>query len=119
VSHVTNVILCIDGYEDDELVRERINPWLAEHGEARPFAPVSGWDDDEPTAYTAGSKVMESNVFLGAFNHFPLDDFLAFLETLPWRERECVQCFVQDQHERRFTDALADVRDVRGDDTDG
>lgn len=107
MSHVTNVILCIGGYEDEDLVRGRINPWLSERGERRLFQPVSGFDLEQPTAYTAGSKTMEADVYLGAFNNFPLDEFLEFLDQLPWGERENAQCFVQDQHEDRFTDRLA------------
>lgn len=106
MSHVTNVILCIGGLDDDWYVQNEVNPWLAKQGVVRLFKPVSGWGDDDPTAYTAGSKVMEADVFLGAFNHFDLDEFIAMLRAIPWKEPKLTQCFIQDQHEECFTERI-------------
>lgn len=107
MSHVDNVILSFSILEDSiESEREadrwpimdQVNEWLREHVSGQSFKPeLSSFHE----AY-GGRKVLETPLFVAAFNYLPEEDFLAFLKTLPWQYPEEVQFIVKRQHDELF-----------------
>lgn len=102
MSVVTNIILSfsimeneISDIEDSYTNMVLINNWLRKHDH--------GAFGEDATIASGGEKHLETPVYLAAFNFFDLDEFLAFLRTLPWEEPENVQVFVQGQEEEKFT----------------
>jgi len=89
VSVVSGVVLCASIAEDcsgpsGQLVLfERIQEWLVEH--AGPFQQLNSVEDS-----FGGSKHPQMFVAGGGFNHFPEDDFAAFVLSLPWQNPENV-----------------------------
>lgn len=104
MSVVTNVILYIDPLEDgdpDEGIMPKpikaINEWLEDHGKGSfGFIP--------PAAHCVGGhKALEVDLFLGAFNHLPLDKFLEAVFSQNWEYPANVQVFVKEQEDDKFT----------------
>ena len=50
-----------------------------------------------------GGKAFQAVVFGSAFDHFPLDEFLAHAASLSWSVRESVQILAKEEEELRFT----------------
>jgi hypothetical protein len=105
LSTVTNLILCAGGMgveagkpNDDDTVLEQVNPWLVARG-FQALKPLHEHFD----AYV-GTKVLEANVFVAAYNCFPVEEFVEFLKQVPWAEPDLLQCFVQLQDDDKFTD---------------
>ena len=105
MSTVTNIILCANGIgvesgkpDDDETVISAVNPWLVD----RRFSPLKQLKDYHD-AYV-GTKVLESSVFVAAYNYFPVEEFVQHLKSIDWAELDCLQCFVQLQEDDKFTD---------------
>lgn len=51
---------------------------------------------------TAGTKNLECNVYLGAFNHLDLAAFIAAIRSIVWDYPEYVQLFVLEEEDERF-----------------
>ncbi len=92
MSRVTNVILTAHVTEEIEPV----NQFLETHecGGGGKFIEVTG--------HAGGYKRMECSVYLSAFNHAETNVILEAIEQAPWRDRNFVQVFVQEQEEEGF-----------------
>ncbi len=55
-----------------------------------------------PPGWYGGTKYLECNIYVGAFNYFHLDDFLKHLNSIKWKAPEDLQLFVKDQHDYKF-----------------
>jgi len=110
VSHVTNVILTFPLGEEQALAV--LNERLACKGYERRvwFRPFDSDGTEDGELYnrdvSTGTKRLETNVCLAAFNYLNIPDLVAEVRAAPWAEPEYVQLFVQDEHENRFTDLL-------------
>ena len=103
MSEVTNVILHFSILEDDVdpdwpqednfILIRKINEWLIQEGYGK-FTEVK--DNFNP-------KHLEAPIFAAAFNMFEPDKFIKFIKSLPWRCLECVQIFIQEQDDCKFT----------------
>lgn len=103
MSWVTDVILIYglreltnddgDMIHDHSPCLEQINEWLHAHSHV-PLVCFSESDGFE--------KAMQACVYGGAYNHFKISEFMKFLETLPWRQRDCVQLLTKDEEDERF-----------------
>lgn len=110
MSYVTNVMLSLSNSEDctcypgppngllknlksEFKILNEINKWLDEHNHA-PF----GEEID-----AGGEKGFEASVFAAAFNYFNTEEFIEYLKSLPWEDRQSVQVFVKKQEENKFT----------------
>lgn len=102
MSVVTNVVL-VTGLMDEPQVEE-INQWLYDNG----FGSVVRVDQ-----HAGGSKVMEVNVYLGAFNYLDESSFVEFAQTRNWRWPEEFSLFVQteDRPSRIFQNTDRTQRD--------
>jgi hypothetical protein len=109
MSHVDNVILAFSILEDSiELddpsepemwtIMDTINAWLRDNCRGQEFGP----DVSSVGAAYGGNKVLETPLFIAAFNYLPESEFIAFLHTLPWEHPDEVQVLVKRQHDDFF-----------------
>ncbi len=84
MSAVTSLILSFSPDEDHLAREQEVNGWL-EANEGLDFLPT--WRTDQ----CFGGGPLDVPLYVGAFNHFDIDAFVAFLPTLPWERPECVQ----------------------------
>ncbi|MER8404721.1 hypothetical protein NKH16_08185 [Mesorhizobium sp. M1307] len=88
MSVVSGVVLCTSSAEDLSspnglpILFENIQEWLAERA---PFQQLNSVEDS-----FGGSKHPQMFVAGGGFNHFPEDDFAAYVMLLPWQNPENV-----------------------------
>lgn len=103
MSHITNVILTFsimedfhDTFDDGEAIYDlmnSINTWLSENGH-RSFGHSAG--------RVSGDRYLETPLYIAAFNYLRIDAFMAMLSSLPWKEPENVQLFIEDQDDDKF-----------------
>ncbi len=69
-------------------------------------SPVRGLtsvdDPSLPRGWYGGSKMLEANLYVGAFNHLDLRRFIVHLRSIKWERAECVQLLVKEQEDERF-----------------
>ena len=62
-----------------------------------------------PPGWYAGSKMLECEIYPGAFNFLKLDDLVAAIQNVTWRNPKAVQLFIQEQDECRFHEVILNV----------
>jgi hypothetical protein len=93
MSQVTNVLLTTawgEGFSAVHLLRQA------------GFTFISCNDEGLPVGWYAGTKMLECEIYPGAFNHLDLNKLVAAINAAPWESPESVQLFVQGQDEDRF-----------------
>lgn len=96
MSVVSGVVLCTSAAEDrstpngQPVLFERIQEWLADR--AGPFQQLKSVE-----VSFGGSKHPQMFVAGGGFNHFPEDDFAAFVLSLPWQNPENVVLVIEPE----------------------
>jgi len=65
---------------------------------------IRQFDESYGVPRVAGSKQLECEILLGAFNHFSIAEFIDHLRSLPWQDKDSVQLFIQEQDDNRFTE---------------
>lgn len=97
MSVVTNIILtCGLSEEDGEDVFpavNEINAWLRERGKGE-LTHLNGNE--------GGRKAWEVDVFGGAFNWLPIDEFIQAVSAANWQNRDKVQLFIKGQYDEVF-----------------
>ena len=88
MSAITSFLLSFALLEDEPAATARVNEWLAQ--QELPTL-VATWRQRD--CY-GGAKHMEVPLYAGTINHMPMDEFLAFLPTIPWEFPESVQVMV-------------------------
>ncbi len=99
MSNVTNVILHIGILENRDQKIEEVNRYF-QKDDIYPL--VSVVDEKLPRDWYGGSKRLECNLYLGAFNYLGLDEFLAHLRTIQWEEPESLQLIIKEQGDDKF-----------------
>jgi len=99
MSHVSDVIICLSPGEeiDDNATTppiQEINKYLM----AQNRGELKKVDD-----YAGGYKAVQAAVWMGAFNHLDIPEFLNVVKAQQWEGREIVQVFIKDEHEKTFT----------------
>lgn len=97
MSVVTNCILTFSVLEDVEKRIKDINKYF---GDYKGF--VSCNDEILPRGWYGGTKMLETNVCIGALNHLNIKDLVEHLKKIEWEEKENVQLIFQEQEEDRF-----------------
>lgn len=97
MSVVTNVILCVPAGEHAASMKH-VNDYL-------------GKLEDRPTQLKlfpegaeGGTKYLEVELWIGAFNHLDVQSFIDAVSSAPWEDPEIVQLLIQEQDEDVFTD---------------
>jgi len=74
---------------------EALNEWLMENDHGR-LVRLDNYA-------RGGGKAFQAVMAASAFNHFPIDDFLAAVFSLDWNEPDSVQVLTKDEEESVFT----------------
>ena len=97
MSYVTNIVLSWSILEDDSKIEE-VNTYFKYN--QRGF--VSCGDDSLPRGWYGGSKMLETPLFIGAFNYVGLEDLREHLRTITFEYPESVQLIIKDQDDDIF-----------------
>ena len=99
MSVVDNCILSFNICEDDEKIVE-VNSFFNMKNQ-KPFVDVDA--DFLPVGWYGGRKMLETPLFIAAFNYFSEDEFIKHLKTLNWKYPEDVQLIIKRQEEDIFS----------------
>lgn len=111
MSHVTNIILTWSvGEIVDEHSMDKLNKFFED--KERPSGLVHIDTDNLPAGWYGGSKMMEANVALGAFNYIDMDKFMDYITNFPWQYPEDVVVMVQEQHQNNFNSYRIDLDSI-------
>jgi hypothetical protein len=89
MSNVTSVIVMadLDTLFDAERTETpafaQVQAWLRDLGQ-RPFPCIDALDNKTYGMVVGGSKALQGDVVIGAFNHLPDDDFINAFRRAPW-----------------------------------
>lgn len=97
MSHVTNVIL--KTLDEEEKAIEEINHYL--RNETRRSELIL-----HPHDMCAGTKCLECDLYIGAFNSLDVDEFISVVKGADWQDIDTVQLLICEQEEDLFTDRL-------------
>ena len=100
MSDVTNLIFAFSGVDEDLRKMDEVNTYFVDKG-TKPLVSVD--DERLPRAWYGGSKYLETGLYLGAFNHLNLDEFIKHVRTISWEFPESVQIIVKEQEDMKFT----------------
>jgi hypothetical protein len=99
VSVVTSLLMSV-GREDARAgAMEEVNRYFEERDQR---GLVSLSDPALPRAWYGGTKYMEADVYVGAFDYLNLERFLGHVRGVAWREPERVQLIVKEQEDYKF-----------------
>jgi hypothetical protein len=102
MSYVTNLILTFDVMEEEKEREAEIQEFFI-HKDARGAGFVSCDDEKLPHGWYGGTKALETNVYIGAFNFINLDDLISHLRhDVKWEYPENVRLMICDQNEEAF-----------------
>jgi hypothetical protein len=95
MSRVTNLLLHFGTVEDEREMLTRVNLFFTnQFGFIDIETPQNGW--------YGGSKHLEVNLAVGAFNYLDLKALVRHIKKLEWRDKEAVQLIVCDHDDLRF-----------------
>lgn len=94
MSHVTDIILIDSGLNYSKYFKE-IERWLEEHHHWCSLRQLN--------EKAGGNKVMQCDVFMGAFNHMDIEAFIEYFNSVEWNDREGIQLLIKDEHDDEFT----------------
>lgn len=103
MSWVTSLMLHISPIEEDATaLAEAVNAFFLDF--PHPVTGASRCDEGMApmSPRVPGGKCFGAAIWVGAYNYFPLDAFLAHLRTLPWDPDRCSQLFVMDEEDLSF-----------------
>lgn len=99
MSSVTNLLLHIPDLENEVEKIYEVNRFFEE----REIKPLISLDDPGlPEGWYGGSKMLECNLYAGAFNNFPMQDFIQHLKSLQWEDPKCLQIIFKGQNDDFF-----------------
>lgn len=99
MSHVTNIILHMSCMEDEDSRLAEANKFFDD-----PHRGLVHMEDPKlPHGWYGGTKLIEAEIAIGAFNYLELHAFVEHLrEHVQWNTPECVQLFIKRQHDEKF-----------------
>jgi hypothetical protein len=98
---VTNVILSTPLYfdEEKEVITKKINEFFDDTQKG--FVNMD--DENLPDGWYGGAKMLEAELFIGAFNYLDLPALIEHLKNIDWDgDIEEVQLIVKEQEDDRF-----------------
>ncbi|WP_027394089.1 hypothetical protein [Aquimarina latercula] len=99
MSEVTNLILTCSTGEKEKLILSKINQFKMDN---KLFKIVSINDKTLPDAWYGGTKYMECNIFIGAYNYLNLEKLIDNLKSIEWEDPEDVQLIIKQQNDDHF-----------------
>jgi len=100
MSVVTNLILLFSKSEDCTIIEQQLAEFKYSNNIIFQIASIE--NDKLPKGWYGGSKYMEANIYLGAFNHFNTNDFINHLKSIKWENPQDVQIIVKEENEFKF-----------------
>ncbi len=98
MSHVTNLVLSI-GVDDRCYGKiNQVNQFFREIEKGL----ISCDDPSLPRKWYGGTKMLETNLYIGAFNHLDIPALLGHLRSIAWESPSEVQLLIKDQNDERF-----------------
>lgn len=99
MSYVTNVILYIGILNDVDAKIKEVNAYFEDDS----FNGLVSVEDEKlPNGWYGGSKYLECDLFIGAFNYLNLRNFINHLKSIEWDLDSPVQLIVLDEDDIRF-----------------
>ncbi len=98
MSWVTNLLLHISSRSTNEKIAQ-VNDFFDRDNK---LGLVSLDAPGLPKGWYGGDKMLEANLYVGAFNYLNLDEFLEHIRGLAWEEGDQVQAFVKKQEQDVF-----------------
>lgn len=100
MSVVTNIILTFSSGESEQQIIAK----LAEHkyNGNMPFLMVSVNDEKLPKNWYGGTKNLEANILIGAYNHLDLQPLLIALQKIKWENPQDVVLMVKEENDTKF-----------------
>ena len=99
MSRVTNLILTCSLGEREKYIISQINKFKI-NGNSLGIVSIN--DDKLPKGWYGGTKYMECNIFIGAFNYIDLRKFVEHLKSIKWEDPEDVQLIIREQDDFGF-----------------
>ena len=106
MSVVTNLILSFSVSEDERSREKEINSF---YNNGRNFKIISAdferneaEDYYEVKTWYAGSKYLETPLYVGAYNHLDIDGLIEHLKKVHWEEPKSVQLIIKRQESDIF-----------------
>jgi hypothetical protein len=106
MSIVTNLILTFSIGEDESSRTEEVNNF-SNQGRgfklvSADFERISSSTPYEVKTWYAGTKFLETPLFIGAYNHLDLSGLVRHLKSVRWEEPENVQLMLKTQDSNKF-----------------
>lgn len=102
MSWITSLMLHISAVEDVDALLPGINAFFKNYPNSVDGTPQTDSGLAPISQLVPGGKVFGAQVFVGAYNYFPVEKFLQHLRTLRWEEPELSQLFVLDEEDLSF-----------------
>ncbi|NVO30788.1 hypothetical protein [Hymenobacter lapidiphilus] len=99
MSRVTNLMIAFNSSEDSKGVIEQLRKFTYRN---LPFNITSVKDEKLPESWYGGTKYLECNILLGAFNHFEIKPLVEYMRQMTWDSPECVQLIIKEEWDVRF-----------------
>ncbi|MBO9154087.1 hypothetical protein ACFOTA_17855 [Chitinophaga sp. GCM10012297] len=100
MSRVTNLLIIFSTLENENNIIAEMSNYIINGNN---FNILSINDERMPQDWYGGTKRLECNVLIGAYNYLDLGPFLAFLRTeVSWEAADLVQVFVKEQNDMKF-----------------
>lgn len=106
MSWVTNAILCLSIKNGDEVTEAQINAFADKPSICKGQKFVSCDSPSLPRGWYGGSKMLECDIYIAAFNYMDVAGWIAHLRSLPWPQPNQVQLFLREQDDDIFTERL-------------
>ena len=98
MSYVANTILTFGVLEDAKLRLAEVNKFFDD--DCKGFVDCN--DESLPIGWYGGSKMLETNICIGAFNYLKVDELIEHLREIKWEEPKNVQLIIQNQNDEKF-----------------
>ncbi|MDX1954847.1 MAG: hypothetical protein SFU20_04885 [Chitinophagaceae bacterium] len=100
MSKVTNLIVTSSISENVDNLKSAFLKFLVN---GRPFDLVSIENENAPQGWYGGSKFIEANIFIGAYNELNLEELIHFMRNdISWESPELVQLIFKKQNKFKF-----------------
>ncbi|WP_133257177.1 hypothetical protein [Hymenobacter edaphi] len=99
MSQVTNLIITLAAGEDIDRAVTGLHKF-EHHG--YPFVIKSVDDDALPRGWYGGSKYLEANLLIGAYNNLDLRRLINHMRNMHWDSPEDVQVIFKEPHDFKF-----------------
>lgn len=103
MSNVTNIILTISCSDDEIEKIQQVNSFVYRGLQMNLVSADYNKVGETGTRWYGGTKFLEAGIYIGAFNYFPLTEFVDHLKKINWEYPEEVQVIYKGQYDEKFS----------------